>query len=109
MDFDFFKSAGHDDTWWWEHGNYACDCNRELAWRDAGGEGRDFDAVECSHGRFTLDHIELPDGTTFKLEEPEPWLPKHGPEPEHVERVTEPTPEQKAFFNRPMTLKFRYP
>lgn len=37
----------------WRDGNYSCDCNREIFFERAIGEGT-LDDIECSEGRFEL-------------------------------------------------------
>jgi hypothetical protein len=50
----------YSDDYWdgtpyiWEHGNYACDCNRELFFLRAGGADPVVGATECSDGRFAV-------------------------------------------------------
>jgi hypothetical protein len=47
----------------WEEGNYCCDCNRSIFFRQAGGtfEGH----VDCSTERFDIIKIVEEDGTVY--------------------------------------------
>lgn len=42
--------------WWWEEGNFACDCNREWEFQRAGDEEKT-DSPVCGDGKYS---IELP-------------------------------------------------
>lgn len=53
----------------WTEGNFGCDCNRELFFRDAGDEDYDPDAVEClPSGRYTVIDVTLPDGEVLPVD-----------------------------------------
>lgn len=61
---------GDGSNFWWSEGNYSCDCNRELEWREAGGLPR-FPEIEgpCTEGRYVVLSINLPDGTQVYAEQ----------------------------------------
>jgi hypothetical protein len=53
----------------WTEGNFGCDCNRELFFRDAGDEDYDAEAVEClPRGRYTVIDVTTPDGETWVVD-----------------------------------------
>jgi hypothetical protein len=53
----------------WTEGNYGCDCNRELFFERAAGLDPDVMSATCGTDRYSVEHIELPDGTRIELEE----------------------------------------
>lgn len=53
---------GDASTYWWQDGNFSCDCNRAQLW------GGCTDPQRCGDERFTITHIELPDGTEIKID-----------------------------------------
>jgi len=54
-------------TFIWEDGNYGCDCNRELFFERAKGNGN-FDQEECSEGRFSVNLVNPRNGEVFYRE-----------------------------------------
>jgi hypothetical protein len=69
------------DTWpysveglmfYWTDGSMACDCNRESAFRDAGGEIYDAEAIGClPRGRYTVIDVTMPDGEVLTVDDDE--------------------------------------
>lgn len=63
----------HDGSeFYWSEGNYSCDCNRELEWREAHGLERfpENDTNFCKgDGKYTVLSIKLPDGTEVYSEQ----------------------------------------
>lgn len=53
MDLEWDHVDGHSE-FWWEEGNYACDCNRAMEYGD--------EDQSCGDSRFLV-RITLPDGT----------------------------------------------
>ena len=53
--------------YWWAEGNAACDCNRDIFWRQAGGE-TEFPDVPCSEGKYTVVSVIFPDGRVETLD-----------------------------------------
>lgn len=47
----------------WSEGNFACDCNRSLLFRGAGGD-EDPESDDCGHGHYSV-FIQAEDGATL--------------------------------------------
>lgn len=65
---------GDGSEFWWSEGNYSCDCNRELEWREANGlprfrEEEDIPEPHCTSDKYAVVKIELSDGTVVYAEE----------------------------------------
>lgn len=61
----------HPSTFIWEDDNYACDCNRELFFRYANDEevsDEEFDNLECSEKRYSVNLKNKKDGKTYYCE-----------------------------------------
>lgn len=54
MDFEWTKEDGWTDLYWWEEGNFSCDCNRAGLVDDAD--------ESCGDSRYRV-RITLPDGS----------------------------------------------
>lgn len=63
---------GESSDFLWTEGNYGCDCNRHLFFERTGGREPDDTEDGCSSWRYTIDYVELEDGTRIKLEDPVP-------------------------------------
>jgi len=58
MDLDWLPSV-----YWWTEGNYGCDCNREMVFKD------DHDIeTNCSHDRYTAIEAILDNGEIVALD-----------------------------------------
>lgn len=51
------------DEYIWSEGNFACDCNRSLFFKRAGGE-EDPESDDCGDGRYSV-FIQAEDGATL--------------------------------------------
>ena len=56
---DFTLNLGNyplsDCLFIWQDGNYACDCNREIFFKEAGGEEINRDEIDCvPEGRYSI-------------------------------------------------------
>ncbi len=56
--------------WSWVHGNFGCDCNRQLLFGRAHGE-EDPDETVCGETEYAIDYVELPDGRRITVDESE--------------------------------------
>ncbi len=54
FEFEWKKEGGYTDQFWWEEGNYACDCNRAGSVND--------EDESCGSSRYLV-KIILPDGS----------------------------------------------
>jgi hypothetical protein len=66
-----WKEGSH---FWWTAGNFGCDCNRHLEFERAGGRPESdglWDEAECSDGRYTVLHADLPDGRRILIDDEE--------------------------------------
>ena len=59
---------GEHSDYWWTEGNMGCDCNRFLEFERSGGEDPEWDAAECSEGKYSALYAELPDGKKISLD-----------------------------------------
>lgn len=72
--FDWERESSWEDwrdglVFQWTDGNFGCDCNRELFFRDAGGEEFDADAVQClPSGRYTVIDVACPNGEVIPID-----------------------------------------
>jgi hypothetical protein len=46
--------SGEPSIFPWEDGNYGCDCNREIFFKDAGGEKVPMTGERCGHGKYLV-------------------------------------------------------
>lgn len=53
-EYEWYKEDQHSDQFWWEEGNFACDCNRAMQYGD--------EDESCGNNRFQV-KITLSDGT----------------------------------------------
>jgi hypothetical protein len=56
---------GDGSLYWWTHGNFACDCNRDDVFRRDGEDEDD----SCGNTRFSVLYAELEDGTKIPIDE----------------------------------------
>jgi hypothetical protein len=71
-----WDTEGENSWYWWDSGNYSCDCNRYLEFERAGGGDPELDDpnCECSNGRYLVLRFVFPDGSSIDG----PDAPEHG-------------------------------
>lgn len=74
MDLDWWHDDIHagrtDSTFWWQEGNFSCDCNRGDEWQRAGGvKEEDLDDSPCGMTRYTVLDVTLEDGTVVPIDD----------------------------------------
>lgn len=53
----------------WTLGNYGCDCNREIFFERAAGNGIEpAEQSSCGETRFSVPHVTLPDGQVVQID-----------------------------------------
>lgn len=63
MDLEWHEAS----YFWWDEGNFSCDCNREWEFQRAGGEPVS-DDPECGDERYSVLYIDLEDGERIVID-----------------------------------------
>ena len=53
MTTDVWKDWSYN-SYWWDEGSAACDCNRELFWQQAQGIDTNDETHPCSHDKYSV-------------------------------------------------------
>jgi len=67
MDVEWMDSS----YYWWNEGNYSCDCNRHLEFERVKDPNYDIsnEELKCSEGKYAVLYFEFEDGQKMKFEE----------------------------------------
>jgi hypothetical protein len=69
VEFEWHKPDGYTDLFWWQEGNFSCDCNRERAWNSQELEGEPYQEYECGDSRFSALYAILENGEEILIDE----------------------------------------
>lgn len=63
-----FKDWEDDDLFWWNEGNFSCDCNRMASFMRANGEEPP-EEWPCGHEAYSVLYAETSDGRKIPIDD----------------------------------------